>query len=233
MYYCFDILIANDQFESLLGQFSEKSTNGMKASLLAYLKEYHPNNKEYFRMTCSHFLLWDELAVMWQEESQAKIDYIVLNEINLAKTVKQQTIDVPYLKSSKQLIIDLYEIVDEIVHASELCLLENKIDLAMKIAISGELVAMQIHLLKLKINTSEELCVSILKIKDYSIFEYIINYELIVPQAMILSRAYRFEIDYVKCLYTHVITSGNETYLKDFVNRLDLTDDMIESLVTM
>ncbi|CAO1399769.1 unnamed protein product [Diamesa serratosioi] len=233
MYYCFDILIANDQFESLLGQFCEKSTNGMKASLLAYLKEYHPFNKEYFRMTCSHFMLWDELAVMWQEESQNKINQILIREVLSGKTVKQQTIDIPYLKPSKQMIIELYEIVDEIVHASELYLLENKIDLAMKIATSGELVAMQIHLLKLKLNAPEELCVSILKVKDYSVFEYIVNYELNVPQAMILSRAYRYEIDFVKCLYAHVITSGEETYLKDFVDRLDVTDEMIESLVTM
>lgn len=233
MYYCFDILIANDQFESLLGQFSEKSTNGMKASLLAYLNEYHPHNKEYFRMTCSHFMLWNELAIMWQEESQTKIDQILRNEISLVKTVKQQTFDIPYLKASKQMIVELYEVIDEIVHASELYLLENKIDLAMKVAISGELVAMQIHLIKLKLNAPGELCVSVLKIKDYSVFEYIINYELIVPQAMILSRAYRYEIDYVKCLYIHVITSGEEKYLKDFVNRIDLTDDMIESLVTM
>ena len=205
----------------------------MKASLLAYLNEYHPHNKEYFRMTCSHFMLWNELAIMWQEESQGKIDQILRNEISLVKTVKQQIFDVPYLKSSKQMITELYEIIDEIVHASELYLLENKIDLAMKVAISGELLAMQIHLIKLKINSPGELCVSILKIKDYPTFEYIINYELNVPQAMILSRAYRYEIDYVKCLYIHVITSGDEKYLKDFVNRIDLTDDMIESLVTM
>jgi spatacsin len=57
MYYCFDILIANDQFESLLGQFSEKSTNGMKASLLAYLNEYHPHNKDYLISITSELLV--------------------------------------------------------------------------------------------------------------------------------------------------------------------------------
>jgi hypothetical protein len=81
----------------------------------------------------------------------------------------------------------------------------------MKVAISGELFATQIHLIKLKINSPDELCMSILKIKDYPTFEYIINYELNVPQAMILSRAYRYEIDYVKCLYIHVITSGDKS----------------------
>jgi hypothetical protein len=71
-------------------------------------------------------MLWNELAIMWQEEFQGKIDQILKTEISLVKTVKQQTFDVPYLKSSKQMITELYGIIDEIVHASELYLLENK-----------------------------------------------------------------------------------------------------------
>ncbi len=58
MFYAFDVLFKNEAFESLLGQFSDKQTNGLKSAIITYLNENHPNNHEFFQMVAAHFSMW-------------------------------------------------------------------------------------------------------------------------------------------------------------------------------
>lgn len=52
-----------------------------------------------------------------------------------------------------------------------------------------------------------------------------------VPQALIVSRTYECEINWTTALYQHYILSGELGYLEDFLDRMPLTDEMVEALV--
>lgn len=52
-----------------------------------------------------------------------------------------------------------------------------------------------------------------------------------VSHALILGRAYPFEINWTDAIYSHFIQRGNETYLSDFRERMELSDTIIEALV--
>lgn len=53
-----------------------------------------------------------------------------------------------------------------------------------------------------------------------------------VPQALILERAYAaYKINWTEAIYIHYINQGNESYLADFTDRMELTDNIIENLV--
>lgn len=74
MYYCFEILLKNDQFESLLGQFDEERCNGFKDAIIAYLHEYHSDDKENYRLVALHFQMFHELAQTSESEAKQIID---------------------------------------------------------------------------------------------------------------------------------------------------------------
>ncbi|XP_053673730.1 uncharacterized protein LOC128723991 [Anopheles nili] len=60
---------------------------------------------------------------------------------------------------------------------------------------------------------------------------YYINCLLTVPQALIVARAYGIEINWPGAIYQHYIMRGDSAYLQDYLDRLPLTDGMIEMLV--
>lgn len=74
MYYCFETLMQNDQFESLLGQFDDDRVHGLKEAIISYLREHHPEDKENYRLTALHFHMFQELAQISEEEARATID---------------------------------------------------------------------------------------------------------------------------------------------------------------
>lgn len=74
MYYCFEILLKNDQFESLLGQFDEERCNGFKDAIIAYLHEYHSDDKENYRLVALHFQMFNELAMISESQGKQIID---------------------------------------------------------------------------------------------------------------------------------------------------------------
>lgn len=74
MYYCFEILLKNEQFESLLGQFDEERCNGFKDAIIAYLREYHADDKENYRLVALHFQMFHELAQTSESEAKQIID---------------------------------------------------------------------------------------------------------------------------------------------------------------
>lgn len=52
-----------------------------------------------------------------------------------------------------------------------------------------------------------------------------------VPQALILGRAYPYELNWTDALYEQYVLAGNERYLQDYCERMQLTEQMIELLV--
>lgn len=82
MYYCFETLIKNDQFESLLGQFDEERANGLKDAIISYLHENHPEDREKYRLAALHFQMFKELAQISEAEAKATIDRtLATNEV--------------------------------------------------------------------------------------------------------------------------------------------------------
>lgn len=74
MYYCFETLIKNEQFECLLGHFDEDRVNGFKDAIISYLREYHPEDKENYRLAALHFHMYQELAQMSESDARSTID---------------------------------------------------------------------------------------------------------------------------------------------------------------
>ncbi|XP_052864582.1 uncharacterized protein LOC128271180 [Anopheles cruzii] len=62
---------------------------------------------------------------------------------------------------------------------------------------------------------------------------YYINFLLTVPQALIVGRAYGVEINWAGAIYQHYVIDGQSAYVEDYLERLSLTDPMIETLVKM
>ena len=237
MFYCFDILIKNEQFEALLGQFSDKQTNSLKMAILSYLNEYHPNNKDYYKMAASHFMMYTELANIWRNDSLEKIQLILTgNQVKVMKSGKinsnqQQQVEIPYLKCSKNLTSALNEVLTGMIHATEMVLMDNKIDMSIKFSSFCELIAVQIHLVKVGVENEEKLCPCIINNEQIGDkFQYFANYELTVPQTMILMKNTDVKIDFAKAIFVHLLLE-DESYMLDFMARLELTDEIIETVV--
>lgn len=52
-----------------------------------------------------------------------------------------------------------------------------------------------------------------------------------IPQSLILSRAYPYEISWTESIFNQYILQGKEDYIVEYCVRMELTDDMIEHLV--
>lgn len=237
MFYCFEILIKNEQFEALLGQFTDKQTSSLKIAILSYLNEYHPGNKEYYKMAASHFMMYTEQAYMWRNDSLEKIQQILnSSQVKVTKVGRiylnqQQQVEVPYLKCSKVWITTLHEVLTGMTHATELVAMDNKIDLSIKYASFCELIAVQIHLMKAGVESEAKLCPCIINQEQSSDkFQYFANYELSVPQTIILMKNVEVKIDFSKAIFVHLLLEDDK-YLSDFMSRLELTDEMVENVV--
>ena len=84
MYYCFETLKKNDQFESLLGRFDEERTNGLKEAIISYLHENYPEDKENYRLTALHFRMYKEQAQMYETNAKS----IIAKILSEAETTK-------------------------------------------------------------------------------------------------------------------------------------------------
>lgn len=203
MYYCFETLMKNDQFESLLGQFDEERANGLKDAIISYLREHHPDDKENYRLAALHFQMFQELAQISETEARMIIDselkhFEVRTEDNVsmaslncaASDTSSSTLNlnanlntaiasgVSFLACSKTLLDTLTVAMDAYAHAAENYLLENKLGPAQKAASNAELVAMQIHLIRNALDSDKSNCMSVLNIRSESVFRYLVNNEL-------------------------------------------------------
>lgn len=215
MYYCFETLIKNDQFESLLGQFEEERANGLKDAIISYLHENHPEDREKYRLAALHFQMFKELAQIAEVEAKAIIDRTLeLNEVKrddeismMSSTISisrysadrdsfdgngPSTFDamsngnissaiqagVHFLRCNKSVVDTLTAAMEAYAHAAENYLLENKLGLAQRAASNAEIVAMQIHLVRVSVDSGKPSCMSVLNIRNETVFRYLVNNEL-------------------------------------------------------
>lgn len=238
MFYCFELLIKNEQFETLLGQFTDKQTNGLKSALLSFLQEYYPSNKDFYRMACSHFMMYTELSNIWRKESTCALQSIIfMYQLKITKTGRinshqMQQVEIPYLKVDRDVIASLNDALNGMIHATEMVSMGNKIDMALRYSSHCELIAVQIHLAKVGMENEDRLCPCIInQEQNAEKFQYFANYELTVPQTMILMKNTELKIDFAKAIFVHLLLLEDENYLQDYTSRLELTDDIIESVV--
>jgi len=173
MFYCFDSLIENEQFESLLGQFDEDQKGGLRQAILSYLREYQPKNgKELLRLAALHFLMYKELAEMWTTEAQE-----IVNKIQALAEQSNK------LKCSSEVQSLLQQALENYTHATENYLLDNKLLLAQQCVSRAELMAMQLDLcnkaLEKRHNTNtNSMCVSVIGVRTREQFRELVNNHL-------------------------------------------------------
>ncbi|XP_055596606.1 uncharacterized protein LOC129746759 [Uranotaenia lowii] len=245
MYYCFQTLIKNAQFESLLGQFDERHTNGLKTAIISYLHEHCPDQKEYFKLAAHHFRMYKEIAETWETEAKATIAQVLAAYEKTSTPLNggvgaSPKVSASRLQCAPNVTSTLNSAMEFYMHAVENYLLDNKMSLAQRAASNAELVALQIFFVNQAIGekptTGDEsiTCISVLNIKKDekgSNLAYYVNSALSVPQALIVARTYDYEINWITALYQHYIINGEANYLEDFLDRMTLTDGMIENLV--
>lgn len=181
MYFCFDTLIENEQFESLLGQFEVEKTIGLRQAILAYLREYcaPQQGKELFKLAAHNFLMYKDLAELWEQDA-AEILNKIFNTYHLSEDLDGKLCK---LKCNSELLNLLNLALEYYVHATENYLLDNKLLLAQKSASIAELTAMQIDLCTKALEKSTSpsgfhLCVCVINLKSRDQFKALVNNEL-------------------------------------------------------
>ncbi|XP_075147021.1 uncharacterized protein LOC142221248 isoform X2 [Haematobia irritans] len=183
MYFCFDTLIENEQFESLLGQFDEEKTIGLRQAILAYLREYcdPQQGKELFKLAALHFLMYKDLAELWEQDAQ-EIQNNIYNSMSFASDDGSGA-TIRCLRCTTEVINQLSESLQYYVHATENYLLDNKLLLAQKSAARAELTAMQIDLAnkgmeKPPTSNGSHLCFCVIQLTSRQQFKKLVNDEL-------------------------------------------------------
>lgn len=85
---------------------------------------------------------------------------------------------VSFLKCNKSVVDALTAAMEAYAHAAENYLLENKLGLAQRAASHAEIVAMQINLVRVGVDSGKPSCMSVLNIRSESVFRYLVNNEL-------------------------------------------------------
>lgn len=159
MYYCFETLIKNDQFESLLGQFDDDRIHGLKQAIISYLHENCPENTEYYRLAAVHFMMFQEIAQLWEAEAKQIVSRVMSEQLSREESVGSQvsstdeasvsaeTITLSHLRCSSDVVKLLGTAMDGYAHAAENYLMDNKLALAQRMASMAELIALQINLM--------------------------------------------------------------------------------------
>lgn len=265
-YYCFEKLIDNEQFESLLGQFDEERAIGLKEAIIKYLRENYPEDREKYRLAALHFQMYKELAQHAETEARAILTAVMSsNEIKLSHSVSAISFSSMSVGRSQSDCSDgianaeamvngiagasaiaragctllkcsnaierLHTAMDSFAHCAENHLLDNKLGLAQKAASQAELIALQIHLLRVAMDEAKDTCFCILNVRSENAFRHIVGHELGVPQALILSRAYPYEINWSEAIFNQYIMQGKDAYIGEYCARMDLSEDMIEVIV--
>ncbi|KAH8233205.1 hypothetical protein KR026_005345 [Drosophila bipectinata] len=226
MFYCFDSLIENEQFESLLGQFDEDQKGGLRQAILSYLREYQPKDgKELLRLAALHFLMYKEQADIWTEEAE-----------NIVNKIQRLAVSGSGLKCSPEVQKLLQEALENYTHATENYLQDNKLRLAQQSVSRAELMAMQLDLCnkameKRHNNNVQQICVNVLGVRSREQFRELVNTQLSVPQTLILGRAYGFDINWSEALLSQFVLLQVPNYLMEYRCHQRINDDVIEQVV--
>ncbi|XP_017959195.2 spatacsin [Drosophila navojoa] len=241
MFYCFDALIENEQFESLLGQFDEDQKSGLRQAILCYLREYNPkNSKELLHLAAHHFLMYKELAEMWSSEAHQ-----ILERVRSTASAGPTE-----LKCSHELQQQLQQALENYTHATENYLLDNKLILAQQSVARAELMAMQLDLCNKAMerrgsggggaaggmnssssSSSMPLSISVIGVQTREQFRELVNQQLSVPQTLILSRAYGYDINWSEALLSQFVLLQRANYLQQYLSHQRISDSVIEQVV--
>lgn len=203
MYYCFETLIKNNQFEYLLGKFDEDRVRGLNQAIISYLREHCPENTEYYRLTALHFRMYTEIAQMWESEAKVVVTSVLaqaqfaMDDQGVAlPTYKHAPIDETsantaafHLRCSPDLVPQLNTAMEGYAHAAENYLLDNKLAMAQTTASLAELIALQICLVRRAIASSAvpstpdqptilNSCVCVVNIVSGNMMKFIVNNHL-------------------------------------------------------
>lgn len=162
MYYCFETLIKNDQFESLLGKFDQDRIGGLNQAIISYLREHCPESTEYYRLTALHFRMYKEIAQMWESEARTAVASVLVDSQFrmdehgvVIPSFKYTPVDDTspnvaafHLRCSSDIVVRLNVAMEGYAHATENYLIDNKLALAQTTASLAELVALQIYLVR-------------------------------------------------------------------------------------
>lgn len=224
MNYIFQILKENDQFEFLLGKGLHK-VPGLKMALLEFLKRNCIENKELFTLVSLHFLLYYEIALMWEDEAKAIINELmseVTKDYGKSTSTHQAELKLIANETTQQ---KLQTVVANFTHATQYYLQDNKLHLANRCCQQAQLVALQISLLNV---ASNQYATCILNLKNEQI-DKILCETLNFPQALIVTGAYNnYHPDWANIIYSHYILKGEKQYLKDFTTVMKLTSNLVE-----
>lgn len=181
MYFCFDTLIENEQFESLLGQFDIEKTIGLRQAILAYLREYcaPEQGKELFKLAALNFLMYKDLAELWEHDAEDMCNK-VCNAYTVSEDADNKLIK---LKCTTEMMNILNLSLEYYKHATENYLLDNKLLLAQKSSFQAELLALQIDLAQKALESqptlnANHLCTCVIKLKSREYFKLLVNSEL-------------------------------------------------------
>lgn len=203
MYYCFETLIKNNQFESLLGKFDKDRVRGLNQAIISYLRENCPESTEYYRLTALHFRMYKEIAQMWESEAKAIVTSVLaqaqfaMDDQGVAlPSYKHAPIDETtantaafHLRCTPDLVTHLNKAMEGYAHAAENYLLDNKLALGQTTASLAELIALQIFLVRKAIGSSPastppdqpttlNSCVCVVNIVSANMMKYIVNNHL-------------------------------------------------------
>lgn len=167
---------------------------------------------------------------------------------------------VPFLlKCTADVAAQLQTAMEGYAHATENYLIDNKLALAQQTASMAELVALQIYLVQSALKRHSQnasspsaspttstttataaralaanapTCICVVNVPSAAVLRHFVNHTaLSVSQALILSRTYAYELNWTDALYVQYILRGNERYLQDYCDRMQLTEPMIEAMV--
>lgn len=206
MYYCFETLIKNKQFESLLCKFDEDRVRGLNQAIISYLRENCPESTEYYRLTALNFRMFKEIAQMWEAEAKAvvtsvlaKAQFAVDDQGVAVPSYKHAPIDETtvntvafHLRCSPDLVPQLNTAMEGYANAAENYLLDNKLAMGQTSASLAELIALQICLVRKAIASTTTVattppldqpialssCVCVVNIVSASMMKYIVNNHL-------------------------------------------------------
>uniref|UniRef100_A0A0C9R810 SPG11 protein n=1 Tax=Fopius arisanus TaxID=64838 RepID=A0A0C9R810_9HYME len=226
MNYILQILRENDQFEFLLGIGTDK-VPGLKIALLEFCKKQYPVDKELFILVSHHFRLYNEIAVMWENEAKGIIRELIRDtrRENIRTLMLNQSVKFTRNDGTER---KLQCAMTNYTHATEYYVRDNKLNLANQCCHQAQLVALQISLLSAVAQGQQAPCLLNLTTEEIN---RSICQTLTFPQALILVQSYAHNADWSSAIYQHVIIHGEGKYLKDFLASKRLTNAIAQDCV--
>jgi spatacsin len=209
MAYILQLLMENDQFESLLHTGTEKEEQ-LRVALMDYLQTHHPHDHEKMQMVALKFGMFYELAQT--REEQAKRDL---------KKIKPK-----HLTSNNPETLKTLKMVFETLRtAAKTYAQEDYLSSAQHCNSLARLVALQLSLL-------HQAGKQVINLDNKRVFK--LMEELPFQEALIVADAYKRTswTDWINPLYKKVIIGGHFRYLGDFKTAFPLKPNMFQELAS-